>query len=354
MPSAIVLASLLLPSAAAAAPAISIDPIIRGTVGANGWYVSNVTVNWAITPPPDQSAGCDAVTLRDDGVTRLDCRAWWGDVTVDYPLTIRIDKTPPAVGGAASRPPDANGWYNHPLTISFSGTDATSGIASCSSTSYGGPDSGGVVVSGSCSDDAGNVGTATFSLAYDGTPPTLAKVTFRHLNRSVDLRWTASADTRLTEITRTTRGKGGKTKTVYRGTGKEYRDKGLRPGAKYLYRVTAFDAASNTVSKTVPVTATGRLLNPVPGARVSSPPLLVWTAVRGASYYNVQLYRGRQILSAWPVRPSLKLPRSWVYHGRHYRLSAGRYRWYVWPGFGRLAQANYGHLLGGSSFVVSR
>jgi hypothetical protein len=30
------------------------------------------------------------------------------------------------------------------------------------------------------------------------------------------------------------------------------------------------------------------------------------------------------------------------------------YRWFVWPGRGRLAAGTYGKLLGGSSFVVSR
>ena len=35
----------------------------------------------------------------------------------------------------------ANGWYNHALTVSFSGSDATSGLGSCSRRAYSGPDS---------------------------------------------------------------------------------------------------------------------------------------------------------------------------------------------------------------------
>ena len=74
--------------------------------------------------------------------------------------------------------------------------------------------------------------------------------------------------------------------------------------------------------------------------------------MKGASYYNVQLIQGRRILSAWPTRPQLRLPRTWIYQGQRYRLRAGRYRWYVWPGYGLLSAAHYGRLLGGSSFVV--
>jgi len=104
----------------------------------------------------------------------------------------------------------------------------------------------------------------------------------------------------------------------------------------------------------VDVTATGALLNPVPGARVSAPPFLVWAPVKGASYYNVQLVRGGRILSAWPKRARLKLPLSWVYKGHHYRLHRGVYQWYVWPGFGRLVAGRYGRRVGGSSFFYAR
>jgi hypothetical protein len=140
-------------------------------------------------------------------------------------------------------------------------------------------------------------------------------------------------------------------KLIYRGTARAFRDKRLRPGTKYHYTVTASDAAANSAAKALTVTATGRLTNPVPGEHVSSPPRLAWLHVKGASYYNVQLFRGKLIFSAWPKRASLKLPRSWVYQGHRYRLRSGVYRWYVWPGFGRLSRAKYGRLVGHSSFA---
>jgi hypothetical protein len=347
---AVLAAGLVLAPGAASDPAISFEHHVSGTLGANGWYTSNVHIYWTFDPPPDQTSGCDARTITSQGHTHVVCTAWWAQTRLDDPLDIYIDKTAPAVSGAASRPPDVNGWYNHPLTVSFSGSDGTSGVAGCSSAAYGGPDNGNAAVSGTCTDNAGNVGTAAFSFKYDATPPTLEKVTVKHQNRAVLLHWTASPDAQLTDIQRS--GPKGTT-DVYRGPGKAYRDKGLRAGAKYRYTVTVFDEASNPASTTVNVTATGALLSPVPGERVAKPPLLVWTPVRGASYYNVQLLRGGRILSAWPRQARLKLHRTWMYKGHRYRLHRGLYQWYVWPGFGPLAAGHYGRRVGGSTFVYA-
>jgi hemolysin type calcium-binding protein len=77
-----------------------------------------------------------------------------------------------------------------------------------------------------------------------------------------------------------------------------------------------------------------RLLSPRADSVVSRPPLLRWTAVSAATYYNVQLWRGnRKVLSRWPAQPRLQLRRSWRYQGRLYSLRPAHYRWYVWPGY---------------------
>jgi hypothetical protein len=95
--------------------------------------------------------------------------------------------------------------------------------------------------------------------------------------------------------------------------------------------------------------ASSALLAPRAGARVTSPPVLRWRRVARASYYNVQLYRGRvKVLSAWPTSPRLQLGGQWRFLGRQRRLTRGSYRWLVWPRFGR----RYGALLGQSTFTV--
>jgi hypothetical protein len=77
--------------------------------------------------------------------------------------------------------------------------------------------------------------------------------------------------------------------------------------------------------------------------------------VRGAHYYNVQLFRkGRKILSVWPTRTRYQLKRRWTYQGKLRRLIPGKYRWLVWPGFGPRSKADYGRRMGPSTFHVRR
>jgi len=56
---------------------------------------------------------------------------------------IDIDLAPPTVTPVPARTPDHNGWYNHPLSVSWNGTDDLSGFAGCTPAeqTYSGPDS---------------------------------------------------------------------------------------------------------------------------------------------------------------------------------------------------------------------
>ena len=75
-------------------------------------------------------------------------------------------------------------------------------------------------------------------------------------------------------------------------------------------------------------------------------PTLTWRARPKVKYYNLQLFRnGRKILSAWPTVAHYTLKPSWRYHGHTYKLAAGRYRWYVWPGYGPRSAHRYGRLV---------
>ncbi len=97
------------------------------------------------------------------------------------------------------------------------------------------------------------------------------------------------------------------------------------------------------------------LFSPAAGEVLSTPPMLAWRAVPRATYYNIQLFRnGHKILSAWPRRPRLQLHEQWMYRGRRMILMRGTYVWFVWPGFGDRARAQYGGLLGRSTFRMAR
>lgn len=352
----------LLPAGASGRPDVDttppeVTPVYYGTQGANGWYITNVTLNWVVTDPDSpirEEHGCDAVTLVADTVgTSFTCSATSDGGTTSRTVTIKRDATPPTVSVVADRPPDANGFYNKPVTYAFVGADPTSGILSCSRITYSGPDNPGASVVGNCKDNAGNLTSATQVFKYDGTAPTIKKFTLKALEGSAQLHWLASAGTKSFQIQRAPGLKGAAQSVVFNGASlsKGFRDRGLRPGREYRYELTATDEAANSVTKTLDFVARGALLSPAPGERIAKPPLLVWSAVRGASYYNIVLVRGHRVFSAWPARTHLKLPRAWTYHGRRYRLRPGSYRWFVWPGFGPLSAGRYGKMLGGSSFT---
>jgi hypothetical protein len=350
---AAVVALLLVPSAAAGPPEITVT--ISGTLGSNGWYTSNVSVGWDVTGETF-SDGCNTRFLTTDTVAvRITCFARDDNdgTETSKTVTVKIDKTSPTVTSAPARAPDANGWYTRPVAVSFSGTDATSGISSCSSTGYAGPDNPGAVITGFCRDTAGNVGTAAYALKYDATPPTVGSVTTKAINHGADISWKASADSAIAEVTRAPGVKGAGSSVIYRGTASSFRDSGLKAGLKYTYQVAVLDAAGNRSGAIVKHVGTSALLRPAPAERVTRPPRLVWAPKKGARYYNVLLMRGRKVLSAWPRTTSLQLKRTWVMGGRRYRLRPGVYRWYVWPGVGKLAAGKYGRSLGGSTIVYA-
>jgi hypothetical protein len=141
---------------------------------------------------------------------------------------------------------------------------------------------------------------------------------------------------------------------VYAGTGTSYTDSHFVNGAFHRYQVVALDAAGNaSAGVTVDVPASALLLAPQKGATTHAAPTMRWRGVPGASYYNMQLFRGgRKVLSAWPQRPRWRLARHWTYGNRPQTLAKGSYTWYVWPAFGPRARAAYGQLLGQSSFRV--
>ena len=137
---------------------------------------------------------------------------------------------------------------------------------------------------------------------------------------------------------------------------------GLSQG-DHQFQVRAVDAAGNAdatpslhgwkVAAPTAKKVASALLSPKAGARVTRAPLLVWRRVAGARYYNVQVFRGgRKVFSAWPTRTRLQLRAQWKYLGRQMRLTPGRYRWFVWPGYAN--PRRYGALLGQSSFVMGR
>jgi len=340
----------------ATAPAISASP--GRSPDANGWYNHAVTISWSGTDATSGLGGCtspltytgpDAASAAPSG----SCTDNAGNVaTRAFPL--RFDATAPAVSARANRPPDHNGWYNHPLDVQFVGDDGVSGVDSCTSAHYRGPGGKGILANGSCTDRAGNVGFASFAIDYDAEAPTLSRLSVESQAVADVVRWKPSSVDDVATITRTARR--GRPETVYNGSGDRFVDKKIQPGIEYRYSIQTQDGAGNEsrrLSK-LALPKSVNLSNRRYIPRTAGAPVLRMPTVAGASYYHVQLFRQRKrILAAWPLRPQLTLRTSWTWAGHGYRLTGGRYRWFAWAGFGPRSAAHY-KFLGSAYFDVSR
>jgi hypothetical protein len=130
-----------------------------------------------------------------------------------------------------------------------------------------------------------------------------------------------------------------------------FRDDTVRNDTRYVYALRSVDRARNASPGARIEGRASRILRPAFDSLHDSPPLIDWTFVRNAAYFNLQLWReGRKILSVWPLRSAHHLPANWRYNGRRYSLRTDRYRVYVWAGFGPKSAADYGPLLGWTAF----
>jgi hypothetical protein len=324
---------------------------------ANGWFNKPVTLSFSGSDATSGIASCTTASYDGPDSSNASvsgtCRDKAGNVSDASTYPLKYDATAPGIAASAARPPTSAGWYTSPVAIAFTGTDATSGIASCTgSTTYSGPDTASTTLAGSCVDNAGNSTPGSFALKYDSTAPRLQNIDVAPVGDDVTLTWKQPADVASVAVTRTPGRKGSAPTEIYKGRATLVRDNGLKAGVAYHYRLTSVDQAGN--QSVAQVTAKLRALYaPAAGKAAHAGTALRWNADKSATYYNLQLYRGKKkVLSAWPVGTSFRLPRTWTYSGHRYKLTHGKYKWFVWPGRGARARAQYGPLLGSSTFVV--
>lgn len=401
--------------------------------GCGGWFRSNVTVSWSYNSAGATGAsGCGSSTVSDDtGGATFTCTVNYGGSFVGSSVTVRKDSSPPGVTASASRGPDESGWYTSPVSFSFTGDDGASGVASCTSGTYSGPDGGDVTVSGSCTDNAGNTGSTSLKIKYDATAPTVTgtparkpdangwynhpvdvaftgtdagsgvkecspTVTYKgpdaspaklvgqcrdaaghlsapiaveirydatpparpnvawvHRGASISLSWTLGKDVVQTKVIRAPGLKGTKPGVVYQGKAHKLVDRKLTPGKRYWYEVVLLDQAGNEASKTIGLRPAEGIYAPADGSTVGSAPLVQWSPVARARFYNLQLWRGNlKLLTTWVTHTSLALKQRWKFRGQAHRFTNGEYRLFVWPAFGTRRDPRYGKLVGQVSFVV--
>ncbi len=160
-------------------PTITLN--VEGTLGNNGWYTSDVNVNWSVADdesPISAQTGCASSSVTSDttGIT-FTCSATSGGGIRTQSVTIKRDTTDPTVRFGSRTPANSYGWNNTNVTVNWQCTDATSGVVSASGSQTRTSEGANLFVTGVCVDKAGNRASRTLGgINIDKTAPTLAPV----------------------------------------------------------------------------------------------------------------------------------------------------------------------------------
>jgi hypothetical protein len=157
-----------------------IAPNVTGTLGLEGWYVSTVLVSWTVTDPESYAPGCpnQSITTDTTGLA-VSCASDSAGGAAGVTFPIKIDRTRPVLTqGAITPAANAAGWRNTAVSVAYTCSDATSGLAEDQ------PASGSVSIATEgtnqsvtlrCTDVAGNVATRNVTgINIDSTPPLVA------------------------------------------------------------------------------------------------------------------------------------------------------------------------------------
>ncbi|HET7398023.1 MAG TPA: PxKF domain-containing protein [Intrasporangium sp.] len=145
-----------------------------------GWNKADVTVTWTGADPG--GSGVKSVTPASSSVTTegtVDTTTTVtdnvGNTGTSATVKVKLDKTAPVIAGSRTPAPNANGWNNSDVTVSFTSTDATSGIKTSSGPTTLSASAAGQSVTGTAVDDADNSASATVSgINIDKVAPTLS------------------------------------------------------------------------------------------------------------------------------------------------------------------------------------
>ena len=161
----------------------TITPARTPAPNTNGWNNTSVTVSFqcadslsglAVGSPPAST------TLSAEGANQSvigTCTDVAGNSASATVSAINIDKTSPTVAPARTPAPNASGWNNTNVTVSFQCADSLSGLAAGSppAPTILSTEGANQLVTGTCTDLAGNSASATVSgINIDKTPPTVA------------------------------------------------------------------------------------------------------------------------------------------------------------------------------------
>lgn len=155
----------------------SISATISPALNGHGWQRQNVTVTWQCADPSGISScsGPTTISAETSGVvvtgTAVDAVGNRSTASV----TIRIDKTNPALTASMAEAPNANGWFNRPVVINWDCSDGLSGLINGCTAQTVSTQGANQTRTLSASDRAGNLVTVTSpAFSVDLVAPTVS------------------------------------------------------------------------------------------------------------------------------------------------------------------------------------
>jgi hypothetical protein len=151
--------------------------VTAGTVGANGWYTSDITITTTGSDPTSEPVTCTAAQVQSSETTGTtfngSCTNDAGITVHAAPLTVKLDKTAPSANLAVTAgTAGSNGWYTSDVTVDTSGADTISGPVSCTADQFQTTETTGQEFNGSCTNDAGlSTDAAPLTVKLDKTAP---------------------------------------------------------------------------------------------------------------------------------------------------------------------------------------
>jgi hypothetical protein len=168
---------------ASASVTVNLDttpPTITATASpapnAAGWNTTSVTVTFSCADALSGMAICPASqSITTAGANQI-VKGTATDVagnTASTQITLNISNTAPTITPMVTPAPNAAGWNNSPVTVSFICTPGGAPIATCPSPTVVTTQGSNIPVTGTVIDAAGATATASVLIKLDSTPPTV-------------------------------------------------------------------------------------------------------------------------------------------------------------------------------------
>ncbi|MGH2360780.1 MAG: hypothetical protein ACRDGM_09615, partial [bacterium] len=153
-----------------------IEAAISPAPNGAGWNRHDVTVSFTCQDATSGIESCpSAVIVSTEGAGQAVSGTATDKAgnTAMISVTVNLDKSLPVVSTVTSPLPNAPGWNNSDVTVTFYCEDAVSGIVACSAPFVVSTEGSAQVISGTAVDRAGNTAAASVTVRLDRIPPAI-------------------------------------------------------------------------------------------------------------------------------------------------------------------------------------